>query len=122
MDIPAHVPDAVHAVAPNDPPSHASLPKGITSSSGASELSPSSSHFPRKSQAPSPPPEEDVSSVSEDDPDGYATDYTTPDTFEMPDDVAEFRDQEYPQLKGKTYLDHGGTTVCINFRNALAPC
>ncbi|QIX01974.1 hypothetical protein AMS68_007491 [Peltaster fructicola] len=28
-----------------------------------------------------------------------------------PDGVEEFRDREYPQLKGKTYLDHGGTTL-----------
>ena len=31
----------------------------------------------------------------------------------QPDDVEDFRDREYPQLKGKTYLDHGGTTVRI---------
>lgn len=28
------------------------------------------------------------------------------------DEVEDFKDREYPQLKGKTYLDHGGTTVC----------
>ena len=27
------------------------------------------------------------------------------------DRVEGFKDREYPQLKGKTYLDHGGTTV-----------
>lgn len=27
------------------------------------------------------------------------------------DEVEDFKDREYPQLKGKTYLDHGGTTV-----------
>jgi hypothetical protein len=32
----------------------------------------------------------------------------------QPDDVEDFRDREYPQLKGKTYLDHGGTTVCTS--------
>jgi hypothetical protein len=28
------------------------------------------------------------------------------------DEVEDFKNREYPQLKGKTYLDHGGTTVC----------
>ena len=34
----------------------------------------------------------------------------------LQDDVEDFRDREYPQLKGKTYLDHGGTTVRIGER------
>lgn len=60
---------------------------------------------------------EDISSASDSDQD-YQTDFTTPAGSESnsedmpPDDVEEFRDQEYPQLRGKTYLDHGGTTVC----------
>lgn len=51
----------------------------------------------------------------------YQTDFTTPAQSDSNscaddmqcggDDVEDFRDREYPQLKGKTYLDHGGTTV-----------
>ena len=47
---------------------------------------------------------------------GYQTDFTSlqseaaPEDM-PPDDVEAFREREYPQLKGKTYLDHGGTTV-----------
>ena len=36
-----------------------------------------------------------------------------PTPVRCPTTVEEFRDREYPQLKGKTYLDHGGTTVCM---------
>jgi len=67
-------------------------------------------HFSSHYQAPSTPVS-DHSSDSDLEAEDYATDYTSPDTSEMPDDVEEFRDREYPQLKGKTYLDHGGTTV-----------
>lgn len=48
---------------------------------------------------------------------GYQTDPTTAPSSEMSaevmqaEDVEEFREREYPMLKGKTYLDHGGTTV-----------
>jgi molybdenum cofactor sulfurtransferase len=57
-----------------------------------------------------------VSSESEQE-HGYQTDFTSlpsdssPEHDMQPDDVEDFRDREYPQLKGKTYLDHGGTTV-----------
>lgn len=60
----------------------------------------------------------DVSSMSDIAEHDYQTDFTTPassdsgpDCFDQ-DDVEVFRDREYPQLKGKIYLDHGGTTVC----------
>ncbi|KAF2718023.1 PLP-dependent transferase [Polychaeton citri CBS 116435] len=57
----------------------------------------------------------DVSSTSESENDrDYTTDFTTPDDTpedSQPDDVDDFRDREYPQLKGKTYMDHGGTTL-----------
>ena len=51
----------------------------------------------------------------------YSTDFTTPSLSRLGgddqdrdcDDVEAFRDREYPQLKGKVYLDHGGTTVCV---------
>lgn len=62
---------------------------------------------------------EDVSTTSISEPDqDYNTDLTTPASSEscaddmQAEDVEDFRDREYPQLKGKTYLDHGGTTVC----------
>jgi len=47
----------------------------------------------------------------------YTTDLTSPPCSEAGlddiynDEIETFRDQEYPQLKGKVYLDHGGTTV-----------
>ncbi|TKA77894.1 Molybdenum cofactor sulfurase [Friedmanniomyces simplex] len=104
MDIPAHIIDAVHIS------SDASPPKRIKSTSGASRISPNSAHFSSHYQAPFAPVD-DQSSQSDLEPEDYATDYTTPDASEMPDDVEEFRDREYPQLKGKTYLDHGGTTL-----------
>ncbi|KXT15792.1 hypothetical protein AC579_6256 [Pseudocercospora musae] len=62
---------------------------------------------------------EDLSTTSDsgNERDDYHTDFTTPESSEscaedmQPDDVDDFRDREYPQLKGKTYLDHGGTTL-----------
>ncbi|WPG98533.1 Hypothetical protein R9X50_00132500 [Acrodontium crateriforme] len=62
---------------------------------------------------------DDVSSISDVDPDHeYLTEFTSPaNSSELspedmqPDDVEDFRDQEYPQLVGKVYLDHGGTTL-----------
>lgn len=91
--------------------------KRIKSTSNASQtLSPKSSRFNLQHTGHSSA--EDVSSTSDDeDEHDYATDFTTPATSEsapedmQPDDVEDFRDREYPQLKGKTYLDHGGTTV-----------
>jgi molybdenum cofactor sulfurtransferase len=69
---------------------------------------------------------EDVSTTSDSDRDhDYHTDFTTPATSDIypedmqPDDVEDFRDREYPQLKGKTYLDHGGTTVCQTLPTCL---
>ena len=63
---------------------------------------------------------EDLSSTSDtEEGHGYQTDFTSPASSDsspedmQPDDVEDFRDREYPQLKGKTYLDHGGTTVCM---------
>lgn len=63
---------------------------------------------------------EDVSTTSDSDAEhDYTTDLTTLACSDscgedmQPDDVEDFRDREYPQLKGKTYMDHGGTTVCI---------
>jgi len=66
---------------------------------------------------------DDVSTTSDSEEHGYQTDFTSPPSSEscaedMPgDDVEDFRDREYPQLKGKTYLDHGGTTVSRSMCN-----
>ncbi|KAK1022084.1 hypothetical protein LTR33_018314, partial [Friedmanniomyces endolithicus] len=105
MDIiPAHINDAVHTSLNESPP------KRIKSTRAASGKTLNSVHFSSHYQAPSTPVS-DHSSDSDLEAEDYATDYTSPDTSEMPDDVEEFRDREYPQLKGKTYLDHGGTTL-----------
>lgn len=105
MDIPAHIIDAVHT---SDTPSslHLRLDTGSTSHSRFAGR-----FLDAHSSA------EDVSTTSSEHDRDYQTDFTTPASSEsgpddmQPDDVEDFRDREYPQLKGKTYLDHGGTTV-----------
>jgi molybdenum cofactor sulfurtransferase len=100
MDIPSHILDAVSVISDISPAASVKYPSSFRNANSSVE---------------------DVSSNSESDAErGYQTDYTTPASSEInsggddmqPDDVEEFRDREYPQLKGKTYLDHGGTTVC----------
>lgn len=91
MDIPAHILDAVSISDISQPSPR--IP-GVDDNANSSA--------------------DDVSSTSHSDQEhGYQTDFTTPSTAGdmQPDDVEDFRDREYPQLKGKTYLDHGGTTV-----------
>ncbi|KAK4506838.1 hypothetical protein PRZ48_000571 [Zasmidium cellare] len=110
MDIPAHILDAVQT---SDSASQRRLEVGSIDS----PRSPNTSRFPgalfdAHSSA------EDVSTTSDSIHD-YQTDFTTPAQSDsssspddmQPDDVEDFRDREYPQLKGKTYLDHGGTTL-----------
>jgi len=105
MDInSAHINDSVHT------PSDESPPKRIKSTTTHSVKTPNTVHFSSHYQALSTH-RSDQSSESDLEAEDYATDYTSPDASEMPDDVEEFRDREYPQLKGKTYMDHGGTTV-----------
>jgi len=66
------------------------------------------------------------SSVSEDDMSSYSGyedyDYETDCTTPAPscsgehienEEVESFREREYPQLAGKIYLDHGGSTVSL---------
>lgn len=93
MDIPAHILDAV-------------------SISDISQRSPRIAGLEDNGNSSA----DDVSLASHSDQEhGYQTDFTTPSTagdVQPTDDVEDFRDREYPQLKGKTYLDHGGTTVC----------
>lgn len=106
MDIPAHILDAVQT---SDAPSlHLHLDTGSTTSRSRYQGRFLDAH----SSA------EDVSTTSDSDHErDYQTDFTTPASSEsgpddmQPDDVEDFRDREYPQLKGKTYLDHGGTTL-----------
>lgn len=112
MDIPTHILDAVSVA------SDASLPTRIKARSVSARKA---SHTPRLPHPYSGQSSaEDVSTTSDSEPDhDYQTDFTTPAASDsnpedmQPDDVEDFRDREYPQLKGKTYLDHGGTTVRI---------
>lgn len=113
MDIPAHILEAVHT-SNND----ISLPVPDLSVKSPSPRKVSSrSRFTKLRSARSSA--DDVSSLSSESEHehGYQTDFTSlpsdsgPDDMQ-PDDVEDFRDREYPQLKGKTYMDHGGTTVC----------
>lgn len=106
MDIPAHILDAVHDT---------SLAIHRTDTSKSSPRKPSRTNLTLRSALSSA---EDLSTTSDSEQEhGYQTDFTSPPSSEsctedmQPDDVEDFRDREYPQLKGKTYLDHGGTTV-----------
>jgi molybdenum cofactor sulfurtransferase len=118
MDIPAHIIDAVH----NDPPT----PTGhmnqhhvdMKQTKPSRQLSPSRAYPRYKDYKDFQDSADDISVGSVSDPDhGYQTEPTTPASSEScmedmsTDEVEDFKDREYPQLKGKTYLDHGGTTV-----------
>ena len=106
MDIPDYIANAVQSSSESSPPKR-TKPIGA-----ASAQSQNNERFTHQYLTHPIPTFDDHSSVSDIDPE-YETDFTTPDSSDMPDDVEEFRDKEYPQLKGKVYLDHGGTTVCI---------
>lgn len=94
-----------------------SSPKRIKSMANLSRRSRGNLRMPKRQHGTSSA--EDISSISDGGTDlDYLTDLTTPASSELyaedmssPDDIEEFRDREYPQLKGKTYLDHGGSTV-----------
>lgn len=118
MDIPAHILDAVTTA------SELSHPPPVRMPSAKSSLRKSRSEprFPKLRSTRSSV--DNISSSSESEQEhGYQTDFTSlpseaPQEDMQPDDVEDFRDREYPQLKGKTYLDHGGTTVsCCNRRD-----
>lgn len=107
MDIPAHILQAVHT-------SDSNLSIHPTDTAKSSRK-PSRTNLTSRSAVSSA---EDLSTTSDSEQEhGYQTDFTSAPSSEscaedmQPDDVEEFRDREYPQLKGKTYLDHGGTTV-----------
>lgn len=114
MDIPAHILEAVQTS------SDTVLPSRIGSGRSSLRQSPSKPRFPptpRSARSSA----EDLSTTSDSEQEhGYQTDFTSPPSSDsspedmQPDDVEDFRDREYPQLKGKTYLDHGGTTVRID--------
>ena len=111
MDIPAHILEAVNVSTDIPLPS-----RDLSAKSSPRKVS-SRSRFTKLRSARSSA--DDISSLSSDSEQehGYQTDFTSlpsdsgPDDMQ-PDDVEDFRDREYPQLKGKTYMDHGGTTVC----------
>ncbi|KAK4579994.1 hypothetical protein LTR86_000196 [Recurvomyces mirabilis] len=104
MDIPDYIANAVQNSSESSPPKRS---KSIGAASRQSQNNEQPTHryltYPTTTF-------DDHSSVSDIDPE-YETDFTTPDSSDMPDDVEEFRDKEYPQLKGKVYMDHGGTTL-----------
>lgn len=112
MDIPAHILDAVHTS------TDVSLPVRDPSAKSSPRKVSSRARFTKTRSARSSA--EDISSLSSESEQeyGYQTDFTSlpsdscPEDMQ-PDDVEDFREREYPQLKGKTYLDHGGTTVCM---------
>lgn len=119
MDIPAHIVDAVH-IQPPTPPDHM-LQHHIQMEQSKSprQLSPSRAYPRYKEFKDFHDSADDGSTASISEPDhGYTTEPTTPSTSAScvaedmtTDEVEDFKDREYPQLKGKTYLDHGGTTV-----------
>lgn len=111
MDIPAHILEAVNSASDSIPP------RRIKSAHGTPRDSPLKARFPISRSARSSA--EDLSTTTDSDQEqeyGYQTDFTSlpsdssPEDMQ-PDDPEDFRDREYPQLKGKVYLDHGGTTV-----------
>ena len=109
MDIPAHILEAVTTA--SDLPH----PPRIPSAKSSLRKSRSEPRFARTRSARSSTENLSTSSDSEQE-HGYQTDFTSipseaPQEDMQPDDVEDFREREYPQLKGKTYLDHGGTTV-----------
>lgn len=111
MDIPGHILEAVQTASDPIPP------RRIKSAHGTPRDSPRKTSFPKPRSAHSSA--EDISSTSDSEQEhGYQTDFTSLPSDSSPEDmqpveVEDFRDREYPQLKGKTYLDHGGTTVRI---------
>lgn len=112
MDIPAHILEAVQTTSDTTSSRHLD-----TESLASLQKSPFTTHFSPSHHGASSSAE-DVSTTSDSGNErDYQTDFTTPESSEsctedmQPDDVEDFRDREYPNLKGKTYLDHGGTTV-----------
>ncbi|KAI6792944.1 PLP-dependent transferase [Hortaea werneckii] len=109
MDNPQHTMSAVQSL--NAPPSPNRRP------ASRSHQPPKSPNVARFQKPYTDSSAEEISSTSGSEQDyDYQTDFTTPASSDanpddMPDEVEDFRDIEYPQLKGKTYLDHGGTTL-----------
>lgn len=129
MDIPSHLLSAIET----GPDSSRPAPRRIKSTGALSAVSNNSSALNGRRRSPKstlPSAKEDESSASDSDLDhDYQTDFTTPahsETHNCPEDlqsgeVEDFREREYPQLKGKTYLDHGGTTVRIRHEATPPP-
>ena len=116
MDIPAHIVDAAHNQLPSDHMLQHHIQ--MEQSKSPRQLSPSRAYPRYKEFKDFHDSADDGSTASISEPDhGYTTEPTTPSTSQScvedmsTDEVEDFKDREYPQLKGKTYLDHGGTTV-----------
>lgn len=114
MEIPAHVLEAVQISDSSNLAIHR------TDTSTSTSRKPSRTNLTSRSALSSA---EDLSTTSDSEQEhGYQTDFTSAPSEKsytddmQTDDVEEFRDREYPQLKGKTYLDHGGTTVSRGVR------
>lgn len=111
MEIPSHILDAV--VADSAP----SSPRRVKAHTPSRRHTPTYNNYAKYHDSNSSA--DDISTTSSEHEHDYTTDLTTPASSEscpedmQPDDVEDFRDREYPQLKGKTYLDHGGTTVRV---------
>jgi molybdenum cofactor sulfurtransferase len=118
MDIPAHIIDAVHNEPPTPPGQVSRQHIHMEQTKQTRQLSPNRAYPQYKDYKDFHDSAEDVSTASISEPDhGYQTEPTTPALSEAcaedmsTDEVEDFKDREYPQLKGKTYMDHGGTTV-----------
>jgi molybdenum cofactor sulfurtransferase len=118
MDIPAHIIDAVHDDPPSPPGHFNQHTIHMEATKQSRQLSPGRAYPRYKDYKDFHDSADDGSTASISEPDqGYITDPTTPASSEScaedmsSDEVEDFKDREYPQLKGKTYLDHGGTTV-----------
>ena len=111
MDIPAHIIDAVRTSPPTPP--------GTFEPTKDQQrfCPPGAYHSYKDYNKGFQSSAEDLSTTSISEPDNdYSTDLTSPPSSEScdemsNDEIEDFKDREYPQLKGKTYLDHGGTTV-----------
>lgn len=118
MEIPAHILDAVQT-------SEATLSVNGADTSKSSMRKPSNTNLTIQSTVSSLGDDASQKSDLDDHEHGYQTDVTSAPSSEAcgddmhTEEVEDFRDREYPQLKGKTYLDHGGTTVRTLFQQ---PC
>jgi len=109
MDISSHILEAVQTASDSIPP------RRVKSAHAGAKDVPYRSRFPKSRSVHSSV--ENLSTTSDSEVDhGYQTDFTSLPSDSSPEDVAmeeidDFREREYPQLKDRVYMDHGGTTV-----------